>query len=83
VCSNVGLWAMAMVSGDGSIGWSKSKAEAVDGVSSGTSMGLTYIGDSGHGCSTGAGSGGTATGDMASVTGGMNTAGAMREASGS
>jgi hypothetical protein len=39
---------MAMAPGNGGMGWSGSEAEAVDGVSSGTSMGSTYIGDSGR-----------------------------------
>jgi hypothetical protein len=54
----------------------------VDRVGSGTSMGLTCIDDSGYGCGTGAGSGGAATGGVAGVTGGIGTAGAVREASG-
>jgi hypothetical protein len=83
VCSNVGWWAMAMVSGNSGIGWSGSEAEAVDRVGSSTSTGLTCIGDSGHGCGTGAGSGSAATGGAAGATGGMGTAGAVREASGS
>src|SRR5947208_232322 len=61
VHSNGDWWAMAMVPGDGSIGWSGSEAEVVDGVSSGTSMGSTCIGDGGQYCGAGAGGGGTAT----------------------
>jgi hypothetical protein len=77
----VGQWAIAIVSGDGGIGWSGSEAEAVDKVGSDISIGSTCIGDSGHGCSTGAGSGGAGTGGVTGATGGMGTVGAVREAS--
>ena len=71
-----------MVPGDGSIGWSGSEAEAVDGVGSGTSMGSTCIGDGGRGYGTGTGGGSTATGGVAGATSGMGTAGVARDASG-
>jgi hypothetical protein len=76
VCSNVGLWAMAMVSGDGSIGWSGSEAKVVDGVGSGTSIGSTCIGEGGCGCGAGAGGGSAATGGVAGVTGAVGMVGA-------
>jgi hypothetical protein len=79
VRSDMGRWAMAIVPGNGSIGWSGSEAEAVDGVGSGTSMGSTYIDDGEHGYGAGAGGNGTATGG---ATGGMGTAGVTRDASG-
>jgi hypothetical protein len=82
VRGNGGQWAMAIVPGDGGIGWSRSEAEAVDGVGSGTSMGSTCIGDSGRYCGAGAGSSSTATGGVAGATGGIGTAGAARDASG-
>jgi hypothetical protein len=82
VYGDVGWWAMAIVSGDGSIGWPRSEAEVVDRVGSGTSIGSTCIGDGGRYWGAGAGGSGAATGGMTGVTWGMGTAGAARDASG-
>jgi hypothetical protein len=75
-------WAMAKAPGDSNMGWSGVKAEAVDGVGSGISIGSTCIGDGGQYCGAGAGGGGAATGDATGVTWGMETAGAAGAAGG-
>jgi hypothetical protein len=82
VRSDMGQWAMAMVPGDGSMAWSGSEAEVIDGVGSGTSMGSTCMGNGGRYCGAGAGGGSTATSGAASVTGEIGTAGVARDASG-
>jgi hypothetical protein len=61
-------WIMAMVPGDGSIEWSGSEAEVVDGVGSGISTGSTCIGDGRQYCGAGAGSGGAATSGTTGAT---------------
>jgi hypothetical protein len=76
VCSNGDWLGMARAPGDSNMVWSGSEAEAVDGVGSGTSMGLTCIGDGGQYCGAGAGGNGAATGGAIGATWGIGTAGA-------